>query len=425
MTLPTLAWIHLPRVNMGRNLFASLQRFKVDLRLSRMMSSIRPPDDRLKESLVFPVKTLTGPGPSNCSERVLNANKLPMVGHLHKEFIKVMDDIKAGIQYAFQTHNDWTLAISGTGHAAMEAACCNLVEPNDVVLIGVNGIWGERFSNMAERQNANVKKMMKPMGETFTLEEIEQHLMTHKPVLLFLTQGESSAGTLQDLKGVGYLCHKYDCILVVDSVAALGGTAMFMDDWEIDVLYTGSQKVIGAPPGASPISFSERAKQKVLTRKKKITSFYFDMVELVKYWSADGVRQYHHTAPISNMLALREGLAELAEEGLECSWQRHNECALMLHNGITNLGLQLFVQDKKNRLPCITTIKVPEDVKWKDVVDYAMEKHLVEISGGLGNLAGKVWRIGLMGQNARRDIVQKVLIALGDSLKNATKSPSN
>lgn len=386
------------------------------------MTSIWPPVDRLKEPMGFPQKTLTGPGPSNCSERVLAANKLPMVGHLHAEFIKIMDDIKAGIQYAFQTKNEWTLAISGTGHAAMEAACCNLVEPGDVILVGINGLWGERFSNMADRHDANVKKMIKPMGQTFTLEEIENHLITYKPVLLFLTQGESSSGTLQDLNGVGYLCHKYDCILVVDSVAALGGTAMFMDGWEIDVLYTGSQKVLGAPPGASPISFSERAKQKVLTRKKKVTSFYFDMVELANYWGADGTRRYHHTAPISNMYALREGLAQLAEEGLETSWQRHHDSALMLYNGLAKLGLQLLVQDKKDRLPCITTIRVPDGIKWKDVVDYAMEKHLVEISGGLGDLAGKIWRIGLMGQNACPEVVQKVLAAFEDALKNAMKS---
>ncbi|KAL5015185.1 hypothetical protein ScPMuIL_009455 [Solemya velum] len=383
------------------------------------MGTVSPPPVELFKPMNFPLKTLMGPGPSNCPPRVLNACSLPILGHLHPEFVQIMDEVKAGVQYAFQTKNEWTVCISGTGHAAMEAACVNILEPGETVMVGVNGLWGQRFSDMADRNRVKVEKLTKPMGTVFTLEEVEQGLKKHKPVAFFLAQGESSGSTSQPLEKMGQLCHKYNCLFIVDSVAAVGGVPLFMDEWEIDVVYTGAQKVLSAPPGVSPISFSQRAKEKVVNRKTRIPSFYFDMNELANYWGCDdGPRRYHHTGPISSVYAIREGLARLAEVGLESSWAQHKMCAEMLHEGLEKLGLKLLVEDKDIRLPCVNAVLVPSDVNWKDVSDYAMKNYRVEISGGLGALAGKIWRIGIMGHNATPDNVNLVLRAIGEGLQH-------
>ncbi|KAK3105138.1 hypothetical protein FSP39_018030 [Pinctada imbricata] len=382
------------------------------------MSTVSAPPKSLMKPMVFPQKLMMGPGPSNCPPRVLNACAMPILGHLHPEFTQIMDEVKEGVKYMFQTKNEWTVCVSGTGHAAMETACCNLLESGETTLVCCNGLWGERFSDMALRNGAVVKRIERPMGEVFTLGEIEEGLRKYCPSVLFITHGESSGSTLQPLEGIGALCHKYNCLLLVDSVAACGGVPMYMDKWEIDVLYTGSQKVLSAPPGASPISFSPKAKAKVQGRKTKIRSWYFDMNELANYWGCDdGPRRYHHTGPINCVYALREGLARLAEEGLEKSWANHRHCVEELWEGIEKMGLQLLVKDKANRLPCVTGVKVPNGVNWKEVSDYAMKNHRVEISGGLGQQAGKIWRIGIMGYNATPDNVRRVLRALDDALK--------
>lgn len=386
--------------------------------LTRNMSaSAFAPPECLFHPLDFPHKTLMGPGPSNAPPRVLAAGALPLLGHLHPEFCQIMDEVRQGIQYAFQTKNEWTFAISGTGHLAMEAAVVNLMEAGDVALVCQNGLWGVRFSDMVERNGCVAHKLVKPMGQVFSLEEIEQGLKMYKPLLLFVTFGESSGGTLQPLEGIGSLCHKYNCLLVVDSVAAMGGAPLFMDAMEIDLLYTGSQKVLGVPPGTAPISFSERAKIRVQTRSTKIRSWYLDAGELENYWGCDNnPRRYHHTGPISSIYALREGLAQLAEIGLEASWASHKKCAQLLHDGIEKLGLSLLVKDPSIRNPCVTVILVPDGIAWKDVVDHMMKNYRVEIAGGLGELAGKAWRIGLMGYNCTPEKVQLTLRAFSEAL---------
>ncbi|XP_052760161.1 alanine--glyoxylate aminotransferase-like [Mya arenaria] len=379
-----------------------------------------PPPECLSRPLNFPFKTLMGPGPSNCPPRVLAASALPMLGHLHPEFTQIMDEVKEGIKYAFQTENTWTVCVSGTGHAAMEASVCNLVEEGDPVLVCENGLWGQRFADMVERHGAKVSKLCLPMGSVFALDAIEKGIKEHRPKVLFVTHGESSGTTVQRLQGIGKICHENDCLLIVDSVAAMGGVPLFMDKWEIDVLYTGAQKVLSAPPGASPISFSERARHKVESRKTKVRSYYFDMNELANYWGCDNqARRYHHTGPISSVYALREGLARLADVGLETSWETHKSCAEALLDGVEKLGLELLVKEKEHRLPCVTGILVPENVNWKLVTDFAMSKYRVEISGGLGAMAGRMWRVGLMGYNCTPDNVRLVLRALGDGLTSA------
>ncbi|XP_067659625.1 alanine--glyoxylate aminotransferase-like [Haliotis asinina] len=404
----------------------SLLRITADsqayMRSAAAMATLAPPPESLLRPMNFPFKTLMGPGPSNCPHRVLAANALPMLGHLHPEFTEIMDEVKAGIQYAFQTKNNWTFAISGTGHAAMEAMVVNLLEQGETALVCENGIWGLRFAEMVERNGSVAKKLLRPMGEVFTLSEIEEGLKANNPSILFITHGESSGSTAQPMEGLGDLCHKYNCLLVVDSVAAMGGVPILMDQMGIDALYSGSQKVLSAPPGAAPVSFSDRAREKIQNRKTKVRSYYFDANELSNYWGCDsGPRRYHHTGPISSFYALREGLARLAEEGLESSWARHKQCAEMLHDGVEKLGLQLLVKDKNVRNPCVNAILVPDGVNWKDVADYAMKNYRVEISGGLGSLAGKVWRVGVMGYNCTPDNVRLVLRALEEALKQCRK----
>lgn len=371
----------------------------------------------LLRPMTFPRKLLLGPGPSNVSPRVAAACALPLLGHLHPEFVQIMDEVKEGIQYIFQTNNSLTLAISGTGHAAMEATCCNLLEPGDVVLVAWNGTWGERFSDMAERNGADVRIVKKPAGSVFSPQEIEKAVSEHGPRVVYLTHGESSGGTLQPLDGMGAVCKRHGCLLVVDAVASMGGAPLYMDQWGIDVLYTGAQKVLSCPPGVSAISFSGAAESKMAARRKKPVSFYFDMGWLSNYWGCDGQpRRYHHTAPVSNFYALREGLAILAEEGLEESWRRHRQCAEMLHAGLEDMGLTLFVDRPERRLPTVTPVRVPTGIDWKEVSLYVMQHYKVELSGGLGETANKVWRIGLMGHNATPDNVRLLLRALKEGI---------
>ncbi|KAG8445398.1 hypothetical protein GDO86_010253 [Hymenochirus boettgeri] len=383
---------------------------------------VKPPSNLLVP-LHVPYKLLLGPGPVNVPPRIQIAGTLPVTGPTNPELFQIMDDIKQGIQYAFQTQNNLTLAVSGSGHCAMETAFFNVVEKGDIVLIAVKGIWGERAADIAGRIGADVRYLSKPVGEAFTLTEVEKALAEHKPSLFFITHGESSSGVLQPLDGMGDLCHRYNCLLLVDSVASLGGAPLYMDKQGIDILYSGSQKVLNAPPGTAPISFSESASKKIFSRKTKPPSLYLDLKWLANYWGCDGKpRIYHHTGPVTNYFSLREGLAILAEQGLECSWARHRENALKLHKGLEELGLKLFVKDPELRLPTVTTISVPIGYEWKDITTYMMKNHDIEITGGLGPSTGKVLRIGLMGYNSTQPNIDRVLIALRDALQHCPKN---
>ncbi|XP_055587586.1 alanine--glyoxylate aminotransferase [Uranotaenia lowii] len=371
----------------------------------------------LREPLVVPDKLLMGPGPSNAPQRVLDAMSKPILGHLHPETLKIMDDIKEGVRYLFQTNNTATFCLSASGHGGMEATLSNLLEDGDVVLVGHTGHWGDRSADMATRLGADVRTVKSKLGQSLSLEEIRSALLLHKPSLLFLTQGESSTGVLQGLEGVGALCHEHNCLLVVDTVASLGGTPFFMDRWEVDAVYTGSQKVLGAPPGITPMSFSHRAVERYKRRNSKVKVYYYDMGLVGDYWGCFGrPRIYHHTISATLLYGLREAVAMACEEGLPSMIARHQECARRLYRGLEAAGFELFA-DPKDRIPTVTTIKVPSGIDWLKVAQHAMKTYLVEISGGLGPTAGQVFRIGLMGQNATTERVDRVLQVFSDSIK--------
>ncbi|XP_020038656.1 alanine--glyoxylate aminotransferase [Castor canadensis] len=381
------------------------------------------PPETLRKPLSVPNRLLLGPGPSNLAPRVQVAGGLQMIGHMHEEMLQIMDEIKQGIQYVFQTQNPLTLVVTGSGHCALETALFNLLEPGDSFLVGSNGIWGQRAAEIGERIGARVHSMIKEAGCHYTLQEVEEGLAQHKPVLLFLTHGESSSGVMQPLDGFGELCHRYQCLLLIDAVASLGGVPIYMDQQGIDVLYTGSQKVLNGQPGTSLISFSDKAKHKVYTRKTKPFSFYMDLTWLANFWGCDEKpRMYHHTTPVVSLYSLRESLALMVEQGLENCWQQHREAAAYLHGRLQELGLKLFVKDPAIRLPTITTVTVPPGYNWRDITNYLLDHFSIEVTGGLGPTLGKVLRIGLLGCNATRENVDRLIEALRQALQHCPQN---
>jgi len=361
-----------------------------------------------------PPRLLMGPGPSNVHPRVLQAMATNTIGHLDPKFIELMNETQELIRYVWQTDNPFTIPVSGTGSAAMEATLANGVEPGDVVLIGVNGYFGERLCDMASRYGADVRRIEKPWGEVFTPDEIGSALEQHRPAILGLVHGETSTGAMQPMEGIGKLCREFNCLLLLDTVTSLGGAAVFLDRWHVDMAYSGSQKCLSCPPGIAPLTLGERALEKLNRRKTKVPNWYLDMTLVGKYWGSE--RTYHHTAPVNMNYALREALRMVAEEGLEARWERHRANAEMLWEGLADLGIECHV-DRGVRLPSLTTALVPEGVDSKAVSAYLLKTYNIEMAAGLGQLAGKVWRIGLMGFNSRPENVLLLLSALGRALE--------
>ncbi len=361
-------------------------------------------------SLDPPPRLLLGPGPSNAHPRVLAAMSRAQVGHLDPFFIGLMDEIQDLLRYAFQTGNQLTVPISGTGSAGMEACIANLVEPGDRVVVGCNGYFGGRLSEMALRHGGEVERLTKPWGEVFDIEELAAALAAHRPAILGLIHAETSTGARQPLEGVADLCREHDCLLLVDTVTSLGGLPVRVDEWGIDAAYSGTQKCLSCPPGLGPVTFGPRAAAKLAARRSPVTSWYLDLSLLLAYWG--GERTYHHTAPINMNYGLREALRLVAEEGLEERWRRHRETAEALWAGLGEMGLDCHVA-AEHRLASLTTVRVPDGVDAVRVVKALLADHQIEIGGGLGELAGRVWRVGLMGYNSRRDNVDRLLGALG------------
>jgi alanine-glyoxylate transaminase / serine-glyoxylate transaminase / serine-pyruvate transaminase len=363
--------------------------------------------------LALPERLLLGPGPSNANPAVLEAMKTSPLGHLDPSFLGLMDEIQAMLRYVWQTRNTLTIAVSGTGTAAMEATIANSVEPGDKVLVGVAGYFGNRLVDMAGRYGAEVHTITKPWGQVFSLAELRAAMETHRPRILALVHAETSTGACQPMAGVGDLCREFDCLLLLDTVTSLGGAPIYLDEWGVDLAYSCSQKGLGCSPGASPFTMGDRALQKLQQRKDKVPNWYLDMNLLGKYWGSE--RVYHHTAPVNLYFGLREALRLLAEEGIENSWQRHQQNVEYLWAGVEDLGLKLHVQ-KEFRLPTLTTVCIPEGVDGKVLSGKLLNEFNIEVGGGLGELAGKVWRVGLMGFNSRKEPVDRLLDALSQLL---------
>jgi len=361
--------------------------------------------------LDMPPRLLLGPGPSNAHPRVLQAISMRQVGHLDPTFIQVMNEVQDLLRYAWQTDNNFTLPISGTGSAAMEAAVANLVEPGDIVLIGVIGYFGERIVEMARRYGADVRVIEKGWGEAFTTGELYSALEEHRPKILALVHGETSTGVVQPLEDVGDICREFDCLLMVDSVTSLATAPLFIDEWRIDVAFSCSQKGLSCPPGLGPITFGPRAVSKIHKRQSGVRTWYLDLSLLSKYWDGES-RSYHHTAPINMNYAVREGLRLVAEEGMEMRWARHRANAEFFWQGLADLGLECHVAEEL-RLPALTTVRVPDGVDAGAVARQLLNEYNIEIAGGFSKLAGKVWRVGLMGFNSRRENIVLLLDALG------------
>ena len=353
-----------------------------------------------------PDRLLLGPGPSNAHPTVLHALSRTPIGHLDPLYVELMGEVQELLRYAWQTDNRLTLPMSGTGSSAMEATLANTVEPGDTVLVAVKGYFGNRLMDMAGRYRANVQVIEKPWGEAFSLEEIEAGIKKHKPAILAIVHAETSTGICQPMEGVGDLCREHDCLLLLDTVTSLGGVPLYLDDWKVDLAYSCSQKGLSCPPGLGPFTMGPRAEAKLAARQDKVPNWYLDVSLLNQYWGSD--RVYHHTAPVNMNFGMREALRLLAEEGLDKAWARHRRNAEALWSGLESLGLEMHVSEEL-RLPTLTTVRIPSDVDGKAFSSHLLNTHGIEVGGGLGVLAGKIWRIGLMGYNSTPENVDRLL----------------
>jgi len=360
-----------------------------------------------------PKRLLLGPGPSPVDDRVLAAMAAPVLGHLDPLFLQCMDDVQALLRYVFETENRVTIPISATGSAGMEAALVNVIEPGDAVVVCINGVFGGRMRDIIERAGGKPVVVEAKWGEAFDPAPIEAALNSCQPRALALVHAETSTGVLQDLTGLSEMAHRRDALLIVDAVTSLGGHPVGVDRNGIDICYSGTQKCIGAPPGLSPITFNERALDRIRSRRTKVQSWYLDITLVEHYWGDD--RTYHHTAPISMNYALREALRLIHEEGLAARWRRHELNHRALVAGVEAMGLQMAVAPA-NRLWSLNAVSVPEGVD-DARVRARLLKEDIEIGGGLGPLKGQIFRIGLMGSGSTRENVVLVLDALQRALK--------
>ncbi len=365
--------------------------------------------------LTPPNRTLMGPGPSDVHPRVLRAMTTPLVGHLDPSFIDIMNEVQDLLRYTFRTDNQWTIPVSGTGSASMEAAIGNVVEPGDTVLVPTNGYFGGRMESMAERAGGAVVHVDAPWGEPLDPADVEEAFSTHQPDVFGFVHAETSTGVKQpDVPELTSIAHEHDAYVVADSVTSLGGVEFRVDEWDVDVAYAGPQKCLSCPPGASPLTLNDRAMDKVLDREEPPRSWYLDLSLLEGYWGED--RSYHHTAPITNVYALREALRLVAEEGIENRWARHLRIAGGLKDGLEAMGVEMNAPEEY-WLPSLNAVRVPAGVDDGAVMDYLLEAYDLEIAGGLGDLAGEIFRIGCMGYSCRPKNVSYLLTALADALE--------
>lgn len=371
----------------------------------------------MSKSFQPPQRTLMGPGPSDVHPRILEAMGRPTIGHLDPEFIGMMDSMKSLIQYAFQTKNELTFCVSAPGSAGMESCFVNLLEPGDKAIVCVNGVFGTRMLENVTRCGAEAVRVDDAWGAPVDPEKLETALKAHPDAkLVAFVHAETSTGVRSDAAALCRLAREYDCLSIVDCVTSLGGIPVELDAWGADAAYSGSQKCLSCSPGLSPVSFSERAAEAVRARTTPVQSWFLDLNLLMGYWGEGAKRVYHHTAPINALYGLHESLVLLEEEGLEASHRRHLAMHEKLRDGLAALGID-FVVDAPWRLPQLNSVRIPEAVDDAAVRQQLLQQHNLEIGAGLGDFAGKVWRIGLMGHSARDENVALCLSAIESALK--------
>ncbi len=371
-------------------------------------------------SLAFtpPQRVLMGPGPSDVPPSVLEAMSNPLVGHLDPSFVDMMEEIKSMLRKVFITKNEMTFPVSGTGSAGMEFCFVNLIEPGDEVVIGINGVFGMRMADVAERCGAKVTKVEAQWGRIIEPEQISEALKDKQPKLVAIVHAETSTGALTPVEEISKIVHEGGALLLLDTVTSLGGCSVRIDDWEVDAVYSGTQKCLSCPPGLAPVSLSERAMKVIKGRKSRVQSWYLDVNLLANYWG-EGARVYHHTAPISMNYALHEALRLVLEEGLEKRWARHEENHHALRAGLDELGLGIASQEG-HQLWQLNAVSVPEGVDEAAVRVGLLRNHGIEVGPGLGPLKGKVWRVGLMGHSSQPKNVQAFLSATKTMLAAAS-----
>jgi alanine-glyoxylate transaminase/serine-glyoxylate transaminase/serine-pyruvate transaminase len=374
------------------------------------------PDRRRKDGTMNtssfhpPQRTLMGPGPSDVSPRVLAAMARPTIGHLDPQFVAFMDDLKELLRYAFRTKNEFTMPVSGPGSAGMEMCFVNLVEPGDTVVVCVNGVFGGRMSENVLRCGGTPVVVEDAWGHAVDAAKLERALTEHPEAgLVAFVHAETSTGACSDVRTLVEIAHRHECLALVDAVTSLGGIELEVDAWGIDAVYSGSQKCLSCAPGLSPLSFGPRALQRIERRTTPVQSWFMDAGLVNSYWAGGARRSYHHTAPINALYGLHESLVMLAEEGLETAWQRHHRHHLALRAGFEAMGLELAVREAE-RLPQLNVVRVPEGVDEAEVRGRLLEDYQLEVGAGLGELAGTVWRIGLMGHSCN---LKNVLLAVG------------
>ena len=361
-----------------------------------------------------PRRTLMGPGPSGADPSVLAAMGLPILGHLDPEFMRIMDECQTMMRRVFRTANDVTLATPGTGTSGMEAAVMNLLQPGDRAIVGICGYFGERIARMAARTGAEVTRVTAPWGSPIAPDDVERALREGPARLVAVVHAETSTGVRQPVEPVARLAREAGALLLLDCVTSLGGEPVDVDAWGVDAAYAGTQKCLSAPPGAAPLTLSPAAWSAVQARETPANSWYLDLGLLEAYW--DSRRAYHHTSPISMTYALHRALALVLEEGLEARWARHERHGRALQRGLEAMGLALHA-DAAHRLSVLTTVRIPEGVEDAPVRRALLDRFGIEIGGGLGDLRGRVWRVGLMGESSTPGNVLYFLASLGALLR--------
>jgi alanine-glyoxylate transaminase / serine-glyoxylate transaminase / serine-pyruvate transaminase len=369
------------------------------------------------KSFIAPHRTLMGPGPSDVNPRILRALSQVTIGHLDPVFVDLMDEVKQLLQYAFQTNNALTMPVSAPGSAGMEAVFVNLVEPDDKVIVCQNGVFGGRMQQNVQRCGGQAIMVQDEWGSATDITKLEQTLKQHPDAkAVAFVHAETSTGVRNDAKALCALAKQYECLTIVDAVTSLGGIELDVDGWHIDAIYSGTQKCLSCVPGLSPVSFSQNAIEVIKKRRNPVQSWFLDMDLVMGYWGQGTKRAYHHTAPVNSVYALHEALVILQEEGLESAWQRHADMHHKLRDGLEKLGLR-FVVKAESRLPQLNMVQIPEGVDDAAIRRRLLQEFNLEIGAGLGVLAGKVWRIGLMGYGATQSNVDYCVDALYQVLK--------